>query len=283
MDDLTDPASFCRHFALHEAKGESATFARGAEGVGQDAEVLDLLEQLPLGKRQPNLVFVAARWHGTLTPSTYPVLRETLLRHWPEVRETILARSTQTNEVGRCATLLPLLAMLAGQGLLALIEGARAPGCACIRTGGPIGISTIGGRCAPSSIRGRDAPRCCSSVGSRGRRRCRRGCRRWSIAGACISTRSTCASPVPRSGWRRSCGPSTRTVGPAWPRRIADTLERVRADGGRAHWVSNEGAGVLRVVSASATCAARETDFCLGLDGRAVGWTHGHGHRLTWC
>ena len=62
-----------------------------------------------------------------------------------------------------------------------------------------------------------------------------------------------------------------------------DVVARVRAAGGRAHWVSNEGARVLPDVTATATCAGEGSDFCLGLDGSAVGWTHGHGRRLTWC
>jgi hypothetical protein len=36
-------------------------------------------------------------------------------------------------------------------------------------------------------------------------------------------------------------------------------------------------------VSASAACAQVGSDFCLALDGHAVGWTHGHGRHLSWC
>src|SRR5690606_3274752 len=47
---------------------------------------------------------------------------------WPAVREVVLARSTQTNEAGRCSVLLPVLAALDGP--LALIEvGASAGLC----------------------------------------------------------------------------------------------------------------------------------------------------------
>src|SRR5699024_3203234 len=55
-------------------------------------------------------------------------LREVLTTRWSQVRETILTRATQTNEVGRCASLLPLLATLPGP--LALVEvGASAGLC----------------------------------------------------------------------------------------------------------------------------------------------------------
>jgi hypothetical protein len=50
----------------------------------------------------------------------YQGLRSTLLRRWPDVRATILARSTQTNEAGRCAVLLPFLVGLPQP--LALLE-----------------------------------------------------------------------------------------------------------------------------------------------------------------
>ena len=101
MDDLADVSDFYRHFAEHEAKGESATFEDWARGIADDPEVRALLDELPVGKRQPNLVFAAARWHGALTPSAYDGpggLREVLREHWPQVLETVLARSTQTNE-----------------------------------------------------------------------------------------------------------------------------------------------------------------------------------------
>ncbi len=98
---------------------DSACFRAWALGVAEDPEVLALLEDLPPVKRQPNLVFAAARWHGA-PPGPYDGLRTLLLGNWDRVRATVLARATQTNEVGRCATLLPVLAGLAGP--LALLE-----------------------------------------------------------------------------------------------------------------------------------------------------------------
>src|SRR5699024_283173 len=97
-----------RLFAEREARHISAVYADWAEQVASDGPVLDLLAQLPRRKRQPNLVFAAARWHGAT--ASYASLRSTLLDHWPQVRATIMARATQTNEAARCATLLPFLA-----------------------------------------------------------------------------------------------------------------------------------------------------------------------------
>jgi len=97
----------------------SPVFRDWARGVADDPELLALIDRLPPVKRQPNLVFAAARWHG-VRPGPYAVLREALLGSWPEIEPTIRSRATQTNEVGRCATLLPVLAGLPGP--LALVE-----------------------------------------------------------------------------------------------------------------------------------------------------------------
>ncbi len=114
-------------FGDRQARGSSACFSAWALAIADDAEVLALLDTLPPAKRQPNLVFAAARWHG-VPPGPYDGLRTALLARWPEVRATVLRRATQTNEVGRCATLLPVLSALPGP--LALVEvGASAGLC----------------------------------------------------------------------------------------------------------------------------------------------------------
>jgi hypothetical protein len=52
---------------------------------------------------------------------------------------------------------------------------------------------------------------------------------------------------------------------------------------GRCHWVSNEGKRVLPDVTATGPEVPEElATFVLGVDGRAVAWTHGHGHSMTW-
>lgn len=52
---------------------------------------------------------------------------------------------------------------------------------------------------------------------------------------------------------------------------------------GRCHWVSNEGVPVLPRISATAAGSpGRRTDFVLGVDGRAVARTHGHGAAMSW-
>ena len=116
-----------RDFATY-ASGDSPCFEAWALGVAEDTEVLAWLGTLPPIKRQPNLVFAAARWHGAPAPASYDDLRRVLLGREADVRSTVMARATQTNEVGRLATLTPVLALVDRP--LALIEvGASAGLC----------------------------------------------------------------------------------------------------------------------------------------------------------
>ncbi len=105
-----------------EAAGESPGFVAWAGSVAEDPEVLAWIDTLPGLKKQPNLVLAAARWHGVPAPGPYAGLRDALLGDDGAVRATILARSTQTNEVGRLATLLPAFALAVPAGPVALIE-----------------------------------------------------------------------------------------------------------------------------------------------------------------
>ncbi|WP_435198329.1 DUF2332 domain-containing protein [Janibacter sp. GS2] len=342
MDDLADVGDFYRDFARQEAKGESLTFERWAAGVAEDPEVLALLEGLPVAKRQPNLVFAAARWHGAATSAAdpeYAALRSVLVGGWPHVRETILARSTQTNEVGRCATLLPLLAGL--EGPLALIEvGASAGLCLhpdrwsyryvdeegeqFARLDPADGVSPVVLDC---TVRGAaPLPPALPEIVHRG------GVdlnpldlsggdtaawletlvwpehedRRARLAAAC---RVVADAPVDvlRGDLLTGLGEAiarARVAAPGasivvfhsaviayldeagrhrWPGVVTGALEQVRADGAGAHWISNEGSAVLPGVSATARCEQVGRHFCLGLDGQALGWAHGHGRQLTWC
>ena len=121
----TDVVSTYRSFAA-EQTWSSPAFHAWAEGVLDDEQALRLIGGLPRGKQQPNLVFAAARWLGA--EGTYADLRRVLVHDWDAVRAVVLTRSTQTNEVARCASLLPVLASLPGP--LALLEvGASAGLC----------------------------------------------------------------------------------------------------------------------------------------------------------
>jgi hypothetical protein len=107
-----------RAFA-EEARGRSPAYERLATAVCDDPAVLGFLGSLPPAKRQPNLLFAAARYllGGTPDPDG---LRALAIRDARELAGVITARRTQTNEPARCATLLPALALLPQP--LALIE-----------------------------------------------------------------------------------------------------------------------------------------------------------------
>lgn len=118
---------YYRNFAGVEAAGTSPIYVDWASGVAEDEAILRLLLDLPRPKRQANLLFGAARHLGA-GEGDYAQLRTWLLEHWDETRSLMLARSTQTNEAGRCAVLLPALAQINGP--ISLIEvGASAGLC----------------------------------------------------------------------------------------------------------------------------------------------------------
>jgi hypothetical protein len=114
-------------FAVREARGVSATYERLALAVAADPAVLARLDTLPSRQRQPNLVFSVVRWLGG--PVDEPAaFHDFVVANWPAIAHELAHRSTQTNEAGRCAVLLPVLAALPQP--LALLEvGASAGLC----------------------------------------------------------------------------------------------------------------------------------------------------------
>lgn len=95
-------------WAQHEAEATSPLYAEWARGVAGDEALCDHLAALPPSKRQPNLLFAAARVSGVpLLPWRHA--RDGFLAAWPRIRATMLSRATQTNEARRLATLVPAL------------------------------------------------------------------------------------------------------------------------------------------------------------------------------
>lgn len=126
-DAGADTALRYRVFAEVEARGLSACYEAWAAGVADDPATIGLIDRLPADKRQPNLVFSAARFHGAPTGG-YGAFRAWLAGNWAAVEQTCRSHATQTNEPGRCAVLLPALGAIPGP--LALIEvGASAGLC----------------------------------------------------------------------------------------------------------------------------------------------------------
>jgi len=114
-----------RRFADEEAHGISPTYERLTRAVAADRDVLSFLADLPPDRQQPNL-FLAAVRHLFGVPADGAALRGLIHEHHAAVRRMMLARTTQTNEPGRCAVLLPVLASLPQP--LALIEVGAAAG-----------------------------------------------------------------------------------------------------------------------------------------------------------
>lgn len=124
-------ADWYRHFGTVDAPGNSACYAAWAVGIAGDTELTGRIDEWPHTKRQPLLLLAAARYRGARI-SPYREFRRFLDAHWSDIARIVLSRSTQTNEAGRCATLLPSLARIASaEGRpLALIEVGASAGLA---------------------------------------------------------------------------------------------------------------------------------------------------------
>lgn len=124
-DPTTDDAiaGLYGDYATRWFAGHSELYRQWSLGVSGSEALRRLITSLPSAKRQPNLVFAGARFHGC-PEVPFAAFQDYLLTFWDEIRPIILARATQTNEAGRCATLLPVLGLIAAQEQrpLALIE-----------------------------------------------------------------------------------------------------------------------------------------------------------------
>lgn len=112
-------------FARREAQGVSPTYERLSYAIAGDEEILALLETVPEPKRQPNLLLGVVRLLGgpVADPAAF---HDFTVSNWPAIAAGLHARATQTNEAGRCALLLPVLATLPQP--LALLEVGAAAG-----------------------------------------------------------------------------------------------------------------------------------------------------------
>jgi len=112
-------------FADLWCRDESPLYFSLSAAVAEDGALLDLVAGCP--RPQPTLFFAAARFLGAPHDS-YEAFRAFVLDRASDVLALMQIRRTQTNEVGRCAVLLPALAALPQP--LALLEvGASAGLC----------------------------------------------------------------------------------------------------------------------------------------------------------
>ena len=175
-----------RSMAERELRGISPTYEALCLGVAGDPELLARLDELPAPRRQPNLLLGAVRFlDGPVT--SFAQFRAFVLDRWPDVAEILRTRRTQTNEPGRCATLLPTLVELRQP--LALLEVGRRGRAVPVPR--PVRL-----RVHPRRRLGagrRRARRCCRAT-SPGPVRCPPACPTSCGGPGSTSTRSTCAT-----------------------------------------------------------------------------------------
>lgn len=112
-------ASAYAEFALGEARGSSPIYERLSLAIAEDETILALLETLPRAKQQPNLLLGVVRLLGGPVDDA-AAFHGFTVANWPAIKAELNIRSTQTNEAGRSALLLPVLASLPQP--LALLE-----------------------------------------------------------------------------------------------------------------------------------------------------------------
>lgn len=116
-----------RRFAFNEVRGQSPLYEALAAHVSKSDSLLAFLGALPVDRQQPNLFFAAVRCVGGLPPDGH-ALDEVMEKHAGAIANIMRSRTTQTNEPGRCAVLLPVLSLLP-QPLAILEVGAAAGLC----------------------------------------------------------------------------------------------------------------------------------------------------------
>jgi len=146
VDDSSFDADLARHFAASAATSlpRAPLYAALSAGVSRDPELYRLLLHAPPTQRLPVLLFACvhdllledphqelARWYPNLTTSPRPPIDRSLMptfkrfveSHADRLRTLLSTRTTQTNEVGRCAIFLPALGLLADEvGSLGLLD-----------------------------------------------------------------------------------------------------------------------------------------------------------------
>jgi hypothetical protein len=109
VTDLETVRQRYRAFAETECRGYSPLYERLARGAADDESIVRFIADRPVS--QPNLFFAAVQFllGADRMPSDEMELAGVLLARGSEVAELMDRRRTQTNEIGRCAVLLPAL------------------------------------------------------------------------------------------------------------------------------------------------------------------------------
>ena len=318
-DQAAGIAEVYRTFARQEARGRSPAYQALAEAVAGDAAVLRFVGSLPPEKRQPNLLFAAARYLLG-DAADLARLRGLVGERRAELSEVMRARRTQTNEPARCATLLPALAQLppplalievgASAGLTLLVDrysydyaghriagrDPRAPTLRCAPSGPvplPARVPAIAWRAGldlnPLDVRRDDDVRWLSCLVWLGE-----GDRQQRLAAAIAAARRD--PPVVHRGDLLTDLPALAAQAPAGAtlvvyhsavlayvnpgqRRRFADTVRGLADA----WLSNEAPGVVRGLPGVSRPASGGDPFVLARDGRTpLALADGHGTWLRW-
>ena len=142
--EMTSVEELARRFSAfgHESANRAPLYSSLSDGVANDVSSLELMLHAPTEQHSPVLLFAAVHYllldgrrHdlGGFYPNlssdhrppadAYPVFKRFVNEHAGELVGLLSTRSTQTNEVGRCAFFLPPLGMLHAElGALALVD-----------------------------------------------------------------------------------------------------------------------------------------------------------------
>jgi hypothetical protein len=301
-------------FAAREARGVSPAYVRLSLAIARDDEVLALLDTLPPTRRQPNLLYSVVRFLGG--PVEDPTaFRDYALAHWSAIDAQMRTRATQTNEAGRCAPLMPVLATLPQP--LALLEVGTSAGL-CLypdRYAYRYGDRTVGTGepVLECDATGLTPPRRLPEVVWRAgldlnpldvtdpadlawldaliwpehtHRRARlRAAAAVAAAEPPLLVRGDLVDDLPALAARAPAGATLVVFHTSVlfyvtaPRRTA-FVEVVRGLPG--HWIANEGADILPYDAALPPPPADTLHNVLALDGRPLAWTRPHGQAVTW-
>ncbi|MEW2145482.1 DUF2332 domain-containing protein [Micromonospora vinacea] len=300
-------------FGSREARGVSPTYERLSRAVARDDHLLRLLDGLPPAKRQPNLLFGVVRWLGG--PVDDPVtFHDFVLTHWAAIEAELLTRATQTNEAGRCAVLLPVLAALPQP--LALLEvgasaglclypdryayrygdhevGSGEPVLDCAATGlvPPAGVPQVVWRAGldlnPLDVTDPDDVSWLDALiwPEHGHRRARlRAAAAVAAADPPLLVRGDLVDDLPALAARAPTDATlvvfhTSVLYQVPPPRRDAFARLVRELPG--HWVANEGPDVLRYGGLPSP-PSDALHNVLALDGKPLAWARGHGQEMTW-
>ncbi len=300
-------------FARLEARGVSPGYERLAVAVSHDDDLLALLGTLPAAKRQPNLLFGVVRFLGGPVDE-HGAFRDYVTANWPAIAAEMRVRTTQTNEAGRCAVLLPVLAALPQP--LALLEvgasaglclypdryayrygehvlGAGGPLLECAVTGmaPPVRVPDVVWRAGldlnpldvtdPADLAWLDALIWPEHTHRRARLRAAADVAAADppllVRGDLVDDLPALAARAPADATLVVFHTSVLYLVPA-PRRKAFAAV-VRALPG--HWIANEAPDVL-AYGTLPTPPGEALHNVLALDGTPLAWTRSHGQALTW-